>query len=108
MQKVFDLAYKKRLAMDTAAEKISLFMGKLAADLIEKFRPAGVLLTGGDIAIKSVRALNATGINIDCEIVPGIPSGRLSGSDIESIIATKSGGFGTDDAIFKTFEYFNS
>jgi D-threonate/D-erythronate kinase len=106
--KVFELASEKGLSKDTAAEMVSLFMGKLAADLIERFRPSGVLLTGGDIAIKSVRALNATGIKIDREIVPGIPSGRLSGSNQESIILTKSGGFGTDDAIFKTFGYFNS
>lgn len=108
VRKVFVLANKKGFGKDAAAEMVSRYMGKLAADMIERFKPAGVLLTGGDIAIKSVQALNATGINIANEIVPGIPSGRLMGRNLESIISTKSGGFGADDAIFKTMEYFNT
>ena len=107
-EKVFFEAQKRSLSKDEVAERVALGIGKLAAILIERFHPSGVLLTGGDIAIKTVLALNATGINIDREIFPGIPSGLLTGCPIRSIIATKSGSFGADDAILKTLEFFSS
>ncbi len=105
VEKVFFEARERGLSKHAAAETVALNMGKLAAILIERFHPSGVLLTGGDIAIKTVMALNVTGISIDREILPGVPSGLLTGCTIRSIIATKAGGFGADDAISKTLEY---
>jgi uncharacterized protein YgbK (DUF1537 family) len=108
VKKVFELADKKGISRMDAAEKVAKYIGGLAADLISTFNPSGVLLTGGDIAIKTVHALNATGINLAKEILPGIPAGTLTGSTLKSNIATKSGGFGHDDAILKTLESFNN
>ncbi|MEJ7738337.1 MAG: four-carbon acid sugar kinase family protein [Chitinophagaceae bacterium] len=106
VEEVFGVARGKGLSQDEAAEKVALGLGRLAAILIETFHPSGVLLTGGDIAIKTVLALHATGINIDQEILPGIQSGTLTGCAIRSIIATKAGGFGERDAISKTLAFF--
>jgi uncharacterized protein YgbK (DUF1537 family) len=106
VERVFILAEKISISKESAAEKVAIGIGNMAATLIEKFQPSGVLLTGGDIAIKTVQALHATGINIDREILPGIASGVLTGCTIRSIIATKSGAFGSDDAITKTLEFF--
>ena len=105
VEKVFSLAKQKQLSHDEAAQKIAHGIGKLAATLIKTFHPSGVLLTGGEIAINTVNALNATGINIDSEILPGIQCGRLTGCSIKSVIATKAGGFGERDAISKTLEF---
>ncbi len=106
VEKVFFEAQKRGFLKDRAADLVAVGLGKLAALLIERFHPSGVLLTGGDIAIKTVMALKATGINIDQEILPGIQSGTLTGCTIRSIIATKAGGFGADDAISKTLDFF--
>lgn len=106
VDKVFTLAHKKGILEDSVAEIVARGIGGLAAVLIDKFSPAAVLLTGGDIAIKTVLALNATGISINQEILPGISSGTLTGCATRSIIATKSGGFGNDDAISRTLEFF--
>ncbi len=106
VESVFRIAQEKGISNDAAAEKVAIGIGKLAAILIETFHPSGVLLTGGDIAIKTVLALHSTGISIDQEILPGIQSGTLTGCTIRSVIATKAGGFGTSDAISKTIEFF--
>ena len=106
VEKVFRSAEAKSLAKDAAAQKIAAGLGSLAADLIQRFIPSGVLLTGGEIAINTVNALHATGIILDQEILPGVQSGTLTGCQVKSIIATKAGGFGDIDAIAKTFEYF--
>lgn len=106
VENVLSMALKKDIKADAVAEKVARRLGTLAAELIVKFDPSGVLLTGGDIAIKTVNALNATGISIDCEILPGISAGTLTGCNVRSIVATKSGGFGGEDAISRTFEFF--
>ncbi len=106
VEKVFFEAQERGFSKDKTADMVALGLGKLAAILIERFNPSGVLLTGGDIAIKTVMALNATGINIEQEILPGVQSGTLTGCTIRSLIATKAGGFGDDDAILKTLEFF--
>lgn len=106
VEKVFFAAQERGLSKDIAAEMVALKLGELAATLIKRFNPSGVLLTGGDIAIKTVRSLNATGIQIDQEILPGIQTGILTGCTVRSIIATKAGSFGSDDAISKTLDFF--
>lgn len=106
VRRVYQIAKQKDLSQDEAAGKISFEMGQLAATLIKEFKPSGVLLTGGETAINTVKALSATGIEIDQEILPGVQSGTLTGCAISTVIATKAGGFGEPDAISKTFQFF--
>lgn len=105
VEKVFSFAKQQGIQKALAAAKIALSIGRLAATLIETFHPYAVLLTGGETAINTVNALNATGIHINGEILPGIQSGILTGCLIRSVIATKAGGFGERDAISKTLEF---
>jgi uncharacterized protein YgbK (DUF1537 family) len=102
---VFSIAKQQGIQNASAAARIAQSIGRLASTLIETFHPYAVLLTGGETAINTVNALNATGINIDREILPGIQSGILTGCSIRSVIATKAGGFGEPDAISKTLEF---
>jgi uncharacterized protein YgbK (DUF1537 family) len=60
----------------------------------------GVILSGGDTAEMVCRALKATAIVLEREIVPGIPWGWLLGGAAGRLpIATKAGGFGNLDAL---------
>jgi uncharacterized protein YgbK (DUF1537 family) len=60
----------------------------------------GVILSGGDTADLVCRALRATGIQLESEIVPGIPWGRLLGGVANGLaVATKAGGFGNEEAL---------
>jgi uncharacterized protein YgbK (DUF1537 family) len=60
----------------------------------------GVILSGGDTADLVCRALRATGIQLESEIVPGIPWGRLRGGVANGLaVATKAGGFGSEEAL---------
>jgi uncharacterized protein YgbK (DUF1537 family) len=106
VEKVFRAAKRRSLANDMAAQKLATGIGRLAAELILTFNPTGVLLTGGEIAINTVNALHATGINLEREILPGVQSGTLTDCAVNTVVATKAGGFGDRDAITKTFEFF--
>src|SRR5262245_41245031 len=66
----------------------------------------GLVLSGGDTAEAVARCLNASGIRLGGEIVPGVPWGRFIGGAADGLrIATKSGGFGADDALVNAVDF---
>ena len=69
---------------------------------------AGALvLSGGDTASLVCRALGVRRIELEDEIVPGIPWGYLSGGAFDqSRVATKSGGFGASHALIQVADFF--
>ena len=76
-----------RLAEIVAAPAVSSLVG-------------GLVLTGGDVAATVSTVLGATAIWLEGEITPGIPWGVLGGGGLDtSLIATKAGSFGDDNAL---------
>jgi len=66
-----------------------------------------LLLSGGDTAAEVCRAIGARAIELQDEILPGLPAGRLSGGLFDGVaVATKSGAFGPPDALIQVAEYF--
>ena len=78
-----------------------------AAEVCE---PLGALLvTGGDTAALVCRASHAEAIELEGEILPGLPWGRMVGGPFHGkVIATKSGAFGAPDALLRVAEFFGS
>ncbi len=88
---------------------IALFLGEIARDIILKFRIRGMLLTGGDTAIKAAKCLNVSGIIIRDEILHSIPYGYFADEQYKDIIiVTKAGGFGGEDAIFQVLNFLKN
>lgn len=82
--------------------------GRLAplTEMVTSNGVGGIVLTGGDTADLVVRALDARGIILAREILPGIPWGRLMGGLADGKpIATKAGPFGRPDALAVTGDY---
>jgi len=87
-------------------ETISLFLGDIARDIIQSIRIGGILLTGGDTAIKTAQLLNSSGTIIHDEIQPGIPYGYFIEKQYRDIIiVSKAGGFGNEEAIFQVLNF---
>ena len=79
---------------------------KLAGEIIQNINIKGILLTGGDTAIKTAQSLNISGVILHDEIVHGIPYGYFEGEEYkEIIIVSKAGGFGGEDAIFLVLNF---
>jgi uncharacterized protein YgbK (DUF1537 family) len=88
------------------SETIASFLGEIARDIIQKINIKGILLTGGDTAIKTAQSLNISGVILRDEIVHGIPYGYFEGEEYkEIIIVSKAGGFGDEDAIFLVLNF---
>jgi uncharacterized protein YgbK (DUF1537 family) len=72
-------------------------------DILEHFQrhnPEGLILTGGDTALHVLTILGASSIMLHGELAPGIPWGVIQGGLADGrIVVTKSGGFGSPDAL---------
>jgi uncharacterized protein YgbK (DUF1537 family) len=67
-----------------------------------------MLMTGGDTGATICRVLGIDAISLQGEIVVGLPWGIARGGPMEGLrVATKSGGFGTPDALVRTAEFFS-
>lgn len=84
-------------------------LGELAARLVTIRRPAGLVLAGGDGALAVLTALSATGIRLHGEVANGVPLGYLTGGPSAGLpVATKAGGFGTDDILIRAADAVRS
>jgi len=88
---------------------IALFLGELAKSIIEEIEIKGIVLTGGDTAIKTAQCLQISGTIIRNQILPGIPYGYYNEEKYKDIIVvSKAGGFGTEDAILKVLTFLKT
>src|SRR5207244_165415 len=76
------------------AEQIATALGRLVAEIATRARPDALLLTGGDTARAVLAAVDAHGVELDDELLPGLPVGRVVGGGLADIrVITKAGGF---------------
>jgi D-threonate/D-erythronate kinase len=101
----------RKLGMDDfrVSDLVANFLGELAGEFIMKKGLKGILLTGGDTAIKTLNALNTNGIVVKDEIMHGIPYGYLNDKKYgDLMVVTKAGGFGGEDAIIKILNFLRN
>ncbi|GFN21701.1 four-carbon acid sugar kinase family protein [Thermanaeromonas sp. C210] len=81
-------------------------LAEIARRVVAGGRVRSLVVTGGDTAVHICRALGARGIDLDTELLPGIPLGRLLGGMADDLpVVTKAGGFGPPDAFVRVVEY---
>ena len=57
-------------------------------------------MTGGSIAISALKAMEALGVKVTKEIMPGIPRGIVIGGKFDGLsVITKAGAFGDEFAL---------
>lgn len=92
----------------SGAGEIATAFGQFAASMIQQFHPSGMLLTGGETAIQTLESLNANGLKLLAEVLPGIQYGHLTGTAFDdSLVVTKAGGFGEADSISQIIDFLS-
>jgi uncharacterized protein YgbK (DUF1537 family) len=105
----FELGQKYGLSRCDISEIIAVFLGEIAGDIIRHININGILLTGGDTAIKTVEFLKVSGITLQNEVQAGIPCGHFIEEQFRNItIISKAGGFGSEDAVFQVLKFLTS
>jgi uncharacterized protein YgbK (DUF1537 family) len=90
--------------------RVAAELGETARRITAEEPPSGVFLTGGDIAVAVLRALDATTIRLTGRAVEaGIPIGRLSDGVAAGMpVVTKAGGFGGEATIVNCLNALDS
>ena len=88
------------------SESVAGALGALCRRIALDAQLAGLVLTGGDIAVSCCRHLSASGISVLQEVAPGIPAGVLKGGQCPGLaVVTKAGAFGASDALCKAVDF---
>lgn len=83
-------------------------IGMSVKKLMERGRIRGLIVSGGDVASEILCRLHFDRISLMDEPIPGIVIGEAMGENISPVLlATKSGGFGDEDALLKLYRYMN-
>ncbi|GGJ01562.1 membrane protein [Halobellus salinus] len=86
--------------------RISTGLADVAAEACRITRPSGLLLSGGDVAVAGLRALDATTVSLTgATVATGVPVGRLvDGVVADTMVITKAGGFGEETTIINCLD----
>jgi len=96
-----DIVLRIRRGVTTELEFRDFFLA------LEGLPMAGMLMSGGDTGAMVCRALRVNAIHLESEIVIGLPWGVAVGGVAHGMrVATKSGGFGAEDALIRVAEFF--
>lgn len=68
-------------------------LGQITSNICASHRFAGLILTGGDTAKAVCSHLGISGVELVCELEPGVPLGKSDG-ELRSWLVTKAGAFG--------------
>ncbi|MCD6529993.1 four-carbon acid sugar kinase family protein [Candidatus Bathyarchaeota archaeon] len=89
--------------------RIASFLGAVARRVLESSRVSGLVLTGGDVAIKALEALDVERLRVEDEVLPGVPSTRVMDGKFRGLrVVTKAGGFGEENSLVKIIKYLRS
>lgn len=89
---------KRRSLRPSASGTLSEFLGCATRRLVRHQKLGALILSGGDIAVATCRALGADGILLRGEVEAGVPWGRLLGGECPNLpVVTKAGGFGSPE-----------
>ena len=99
--------HDKRHLVITIGQGVSEFSLRQFFDSLSGIRVAALFLTGGDTGTLVCNAIGAHSIDLRDEILPGFPWGILDGGMFHGLpVASKSGGFGDEDALLDCAEFF--
>ncbi|MEF2967415.1 four-carbon acid sugar kinase family protein [Paenibacillus sp. M1] len=101
VERVRELGRTSGLGATEVGERISVELGRVAADIIAECGIRHMVLTGGDTAKQVCRHLSDVEIKLIDEVENGVPLGRTPGEPGRYII-TKAGAFGSDQVLVRS------
>jgi uncharacterized protein YgbK (DUF1537 family) len=91
--------------LSVARDRLVAELGAITSSVIGTGANALVLL-GGDTALGVLRAIDATGIVLRNEPLPGVPAGIIHGGAMDGApVVTKAGAFGDEETLLHVFDY---
>lgn len=99
------LCQQQQITRQQLGEAICQFLGELTLTISRAQRPAGLYLSGGDVAIAAAQALGASGFQIQGIVAGCVPHGVLLNSEFTLPVMTKAGGFGDENTLVAAIRF---
>lgn len=99
------LCQQYQMTRQQLGEAICQFLGELTLTLCRTRQPAGLYLSGGDVAIAVAQALGASGFHIQGIVAGCVPHGVLLNSEFTLPVMTKAGGFGDENTLVAAIRF---
>ena len=100
-EKENELAKSKGIDRTQVSGLVQKYMSVIMAGILEQSKVSGVFATGGDATIGFLKEISATGLQIESEVLIGIPLTRIVGGKHDGLrLITKAGAFGQKDALY--------
>lgn len=94
------------LSEKETAERVAERLGILCAQIVRHGNLRNLIMTGGDIAIATYKALGLEGVQIVQEVLPGIPYGTVLNGPWQGMkVITKAGAFGDRQALWQCIRF---
>jgi uncharacterized protein YgbK (DUF1537 family) len=98
---VLQLAPAESLVYDNSAARL---LAAETAAIVRCRRPDGLFLSGGDTAAAVLDAIEASGVRLQVEILPGVIRGTVMGGAGDGLpVITKAGAFGEPDTLLQLY-----
>jgi D-threonate/D-erythronate kinase len=89
-------------------ERVAGLLAEVVGRVAGRALLAGLVLTGGDMAVAACRALSVEALRIAAEVQPGVPGGQLVGGPLSGTwVVTKAGGFGDPRTVVDALDYLH-
>ncbi|TKI02812.1 D-threonate kinase [Martelella alba] len=93
------------LTRQTLGETLCASLAELTAAVCRQAPPAGLFLSGGDVAMAVARGMGATGFRIEGQIAGCVPWGHLLNGAQGLRVMTKAGGFGDEHILVEVIRF---
>ncbi|MBZ7448218.1 four-carbon acid sugar kinase family protein [Klebsiella michiganensis] len=99
------LCQQHQVTRQELGERICQFLAQLTRKVCCETLPAGLYLSGGDVAIAVAQALGAKGFQIQGLVAGCVPHGVLLNSELHLPVMTKAGGFGDENTLVEAIRF---
>ncbi|MDF7630928.1 four-carbon acid sugar kinase family protein [Erwiniaceae bacterium L1_55_4] len=99
------LCQQHQVSRQELGERICHFLAQLTHNVCRHALPAGLYLSGGDVAIAVAQALGAKGFQIQGLVAGCVPHGVLLNSELHLPVMTKAGGFGDENTLIEAIRF---
>ncbi|MCU5771159.1 four-carbon acid sugar kinase family protein [Erwiniaceae bacterium BAC15a-03b] len=99
------LCQQHQISRQQLGEQICQQLGELTAAILPQTEPAGLYLSGGDVALAIARRLGASGFQIKGQVAGCVPYGHLLNAYQHMLVMTKAGGFGDENTLVEVIRF---
>jgi uncharacterized protein YgbK (DUF1537 family) len=102
-KQLFEMGRLKKLEDKVIRSRIGEILGDVTKKIMASSDIKGLILTGGETAFNVFKSLEVEEVEVDTEVLPGIPLMRIVGGKLDKMpVITKAGAFGDSEALIQS------